>query len=258
MSNRDNTKEVLEQVLANLYSKQALGSPTSHDSYLIAQNNQYLGRIASNTFDNYSILNQYGPYGSEYSATSIFNNYSAYGSTYGQYSVNNPYCSVPPRLFISGVFKGVVTTNRYLSGAISTVAFLHALKNNLPGLLMGNIVRSESEARKLGGESYIEGNDGVFLGSLVPDRFNDDSIFNTFGSFGSKYSQSSIFNPYGEYGSKFMNLSAYNEFTKTPPKVYVRGIFKAHLTKNVYLSPRIDPDHILDWASRNVPRFASV
>ncbi len=258
MFRRDTTKEVIEQVLAELYSRQALGEPTSNDSYLLAQDGQYLGRITSNTYDNYSILNEYGPYGSKYSTTSIFNEYSAYGSKYGQFSVNNPYCSTPPKLYISGIFKGVITTNRYLPNAISTAAFLYALRRNLPALLSGNIATTESEARKLGGESYIEGSDGTFLGSLVPDRFNDDSVFNPYGSFGSKYSQTSIFNPYGEYGSKFSNLSAYNEFTTTPPSVYVKGKFTAYLTKNKYLSPRIDPEAILDWASKNIPRWASV
>lgn len=258
MFRRDSTKEVLEQVLAGLYSEQALGEPRADDSYLLAQDGQYLGRITDNMYDNYSILNEYGPYGSKYSTTSIFNEYSAYGSKYGQFSVNNPYCSAPPKLFISGMFKGVVTTNRYLSNGISTGAFLHALRRNLPALLGGNIARTESEARRLGGESYIEGSDGSFLGSLVPDRFSDDSIFNAYGSFGSKYAQTSIFNPYSEYGSRFSNLSAYNESATAPPRLYVNGKSIGYLTKNKYLSPRIDPESILDWASKNVSRWASV
>lgn len=258
MFRRDSTKEVLEQVLAGLYSDQALGEPRPNDSYLLAQDGQYLGRITANRYDNYSILNEYGPYGSKYSTTSIFNAYSEYGSKYGRFSLNNPYCNTPPKLFISGMSKGVITTNRYLANGISTGAFLYALRRNLEALLSGDIARTESEARRLGGESYIEGSDGNFLGSLVPDRFNDDSIFNAYGSFGSKYSQTSIFNPYSEYGSRFSNLSAYNELATAPPSIYVNGRFIDYLTKNTYLSPRIDPDNILDWVSKNVSRWASV
>lgn len=258
MVRRDSTKEVLEQVLVGLYSGQALGEPQPDDSYLLAQNGQYLGRITANTYDNYSILNEYGPYGSKYSTTSIFNAYSEYGSKYGRFSLNNPYCNTPPKLFILGMVKGVITTNRYLANGISTGAFLYSLRRNLSTLLSGDIARAEREARQLGDESYIEGSDDSFLGSIVPDRFNDDSIFNAYGSFGSKYSQTSVFNPYSEYGSRFSHISAYNEFANTPPRVYVNGEFVGYLTKNKYLSPRIDPDNILDWASKNVSRWASV
>ena len=65
MSSSDKTKDVFEQILAQLYKAQSKTGKADGDSYLIAQNNQYLGKITDNSYDNDSILNEYGPYGSQ-------------------------------------------------------------------------------------------------------------------------------------------------------------------------------------------------
>jgi glutaredoxin-related protein len=251
----DKTKDVLEQILAQLYAEQAKETTAQDGSYLIAQDGQYLGKLTDSQYDTDSILNQYGPYGSPYSTTSIFNPYSPYGSEYGSYSINNPYCTTPPKLFINGRLLGLITANRYVTGRIAPEAFLHSLKNDLRSLLAGRIIESESHARQLKHESYIEATDGTFLGKLNPNRFDRDSIFNQFGPYGNKFSQTSIFNKFSNYGSQFSNLSPYNKFTQTPPKVYVNGKFVGYLTVNQYLSPRIDPEELLQWAEQNVNRY---
>ena len=251
----DKTKELLEQILADLYNKQAATPPATGASYLEAQNDQFLGKIVSNRYDRDSILNQYGPFGSRYSATSIFNQYSDYGSRYGQNSVNNPYCSTPPKLIIDGRLLGYVTVNQYVAGAIPTEAFLYTLRNDLGSLLAGQISGSASEVRQLNGESFIEAEDGTFLGKLKPDRFDNESIFNQYGQFGSQYSPSSIFNKFSTYGNQFNTFSPYNQFSTHPPKLYVKGKFFAFLTKNQYKLPRIDPDELLSWAEQNISRY---
>ena len=140
MPRDDKTKVLLEQLLRGLHDKQAVeASFTQAESYLLAANEQFLGRITTNRYDTSSILNQYGPFGSRYSQTSIFNPYSPYGSKYGQYSVNNPYCQAPPTLVINGRKVGVVTRNRLLRDRISTDSFLHTLKTDVRQLLMGEI-----------------------------------------------------------------------------------------------------------------------
>ena len=111
---QDRTKELLEQLLADLYDRQRRSSSPTGDSYLQARNGQYLGKITSDGYDNASMLNEYGPYGSPYSTTSIFNEYSDYGSPYGTNSVNNPYCSAPPQLVVGGRPIGSVTVNPYV------------------------------------------------------------------------------------------------------------------------------------------------
>ena len=255
MSSTDKTKDVLEQILAQLYAEQAREAKGHNGSYLIAEDGQFLGKITDNQNDNDSILNQYGPYGSRYSNTSIFNPYSPYGSQYGAHSINNPYCATPPKLFINGRLLGRISTNRYIPDRIAPEAFFYSLTNALPTLLSGNIVESEAHARVLQGESFIEAADGTFLGKLTSNRFDQESIFNQFGPYGSEYSQTSVFNKFSNYGNQFSNLSPFNNFTHTPPKLYVRGKFVAYLTVNSMLSPRVDPDDLLQWAERNVGHY---
>lgn len=254
MPSDDKTKELLEQMLAELYSKQAEESEVNNGSYLIAQNGQLLGKITDNKYDTDSILNEYGPYGSPYSPTSIFNEYSDYGSKYGQNSINNPYCSTPPKLIINGGFIGYVTENHLLANSISTESFLYTLQNDFQSLLSGHIVASEEEVRQSKNESFIQAQDNTFLGKLTANRFDSESIFNKFGQHGNKFSQVSIFNKFSKYGSQFSNWSPFNKFSRTPPKIYLNGKFVAYLTSNKMLKPRVDPDEILEWAEKNVGR----
>lgn len=255
MSKEDQTRELLEKLLSDLYAEQASNMSDRGLSYLQGQDGQFLGRIADDPYGNDSILNNYGPYGSPYSNTSIFNKYSLYGSPYGQYSINNPYCTVPPHLYINGNLLGLVTKNQYIHNGIPTEGFLYTLTNNIRELLEGKIIQNESEARRIVGESFIEADDGTFLGSLRPDQFDQDSIFNQFGIYGSRYSQTSIYNRYGRYGGSYSPLSPYNSYSITPPKVYHNGQFTAYLTVNTTLKPRIDPDGIMSWAESNVSRL---
>lgn len=251
----DKTKELLEQLLADLYKKQAAGIEPIGASYLQAQNGQLLGKITTNRFDKESILNKYGPFGSKYSPTSIFNKYSDYGSRYGNNSVNNPYCATPPRLVINGKVFGFVTVNRNVKNRIQTEPFLYALENDIKGLLSGRITESASGARQKQGESYIEAGDGTFLGNLDLNQFEQDSIFNQFGTYGNKFSPSSLFNQFSTYGNQFNPLSPFNQYSTNPPKLYVNGQFVAFLTKNPIKKPSVDPDNLLSWAEHNVSRY---
>ena len=129
------------------------------------------------------------------------------------------------------------------------------MNNNLQALLSGHIIESETQARQLGGESFIEAQDGTFLGKLNPNKFDSDSIFNKFGPYGSKFSQTSIFNKFSDYGSQFSQLSPFNKFSQTPPNLFVNGQFIAFLTFNKYLTPLGDPENLLEWAETNVNRY---
>lgn len=250
----DKTKELLEQLLADLYEREATGSKPFGASFLEAQNGQFLGKVVSNRFDRESILNRYGPYGSRYSTTSIFNRYSDYGSRYGRNSVYNPHCWKPPKLVINRRLLGFVTVNQHVANGISTEAFLYSLENDLAGLLAGRMSGSAGEVRRLKGESYIEAGDGSFLGKLDGNHFDEESIFNQFGIYGNEFSPSSIFNQFSTYGNQFNVLSPYNQVSTNPPRLYVNGEFVAFLTKNQMKRPRVDPDELLAWADQNVPR----
>ncbi len=51
------------------------------ESFIVANDGQYLGKLSLNRFDMESIVNSFGPYGSQFSATSIFNKFGNYGTT---------------------------------------------------------------------------------------------------------------------------------------------------------------------------------
>jgi|SRR5271163_4826046 len=179
-SDSDDTEDVLKKLLSDLYDRAAQdGAGTvPRDSYLVAADKQYLGKIADNQFDQDSILKQYGPYGSQYSGTSIFNQYCPYGGAYGQFSPENPYTTTPPSLYLNGKLVGLVTVNEYIQNRIPFSSFIFSLKNDIRGLMQGNFARTEAQARRNLGDTYIEAADGVFLGSLNPNRFDTNSIFN--------------------------------------------------------------------------------
>jgi hypothetical protein len=95
-----------------------------------------------------------------------------------------------------------------------------------------------------GAKIEIIAQDGQFLGS-ASNRFDADSIFNRYGTYGGKYSPMSMFNRYGNYGSRYAQLSPFNRYTQIPPKIFVNGSEKALLTMNKYLQNAIPVDTFL-------------
>jgi hypothetical protein len=252
----DPTKALLEKLVADLYGAAAEGGAkadrTTDGSYLEAANKQFLGKITSNVYDTDSILNQYGPYGSQYSGTSIFNPYCPYGGPYGRFSPENPYTTTPPILVINNKLIGKVSANSYVPNRIPVEAFLQSLRHDLDGLLRGDVSRNEIQVHSLSGDTFIQAGDGTFLGSLNPNKYDTNSLFNRYGEYGNKYSSLSIFNKYSTYGGNFSPYSPYNASSRNPPEIISGGKRIAYLTVNKSLSPRIDPSEILNWAERNV------
>lgn len=97
-----------------MYPQYIINKINNHESFLLASDGQYLGKLSLNRYDAESISNVYGIYGNRYSATSIFNPYSIYGSQYSSLSPNNPYTSTPPIIFFRGRRLGFLTKNRFL------------------------------------------------------------------------------------------------------------------------------------------------
>lgn len=252
--NKDKTQILLEQLLSELYKEQGQGvHAPAGESYLMAQDGQYLGKITDNKYDSKSILNKYGSFGSKYSTTSIFNQYSQYGSKYGAYSINNPYCSQPPKLFINGKLLGFVTVNKYVKHRIPTETFLYALENGIKTLLKGQFPKNEIEVRQDNRESFIIAHDGTYLGSLTTNEYDSKSIFNQYGAYGSEYASTSIFNQYSNYGSEFSALSPFNAYSSTPPKIYIKGKFYGFLTVNQYVSGnKVNPKTFKEWVRQTL------
>ena len=252
MAEKDKTKRLLEEMLSELYKEQSKGAAPSGESYLIAQDGQFLGKITKNRYENESLKNRYGPYGSIYSSTSIFNKYSQYGSRYGSYSIYNPYCSQPPKLYLNGQLKGYITVNKLIQNGIDPKVFLHLLDNDIDSLLKGKIGKTIAEAVGQSNESFIIAEDGTYLGKLDANEFDSNSILNEFGPYGNEFSSTSIFNQFSNYGSEFSTQSPFNEFTSTPPKIFVNGKFYGYLTKNQFITgKKVDPDSIKQWTKEN-------
>lgn len=89
-----------------------------HESFIVASDGQFLGKLSLNIYDPESILNPYGLYGSIYSVVSIQNQYSTYGSPYSSLSPFNPYTSTPPTIYLRGVKVGFLSVNQYLYGSV--------------------------------------------------------------------------------------------------------------------------------------------
>lgn len=97
-------------------------------------------------------------------------------------------------------------------------------------------------------ESFLVANDGQFIGKLSLNRYDSESILNTYGLYGSSFSAKSIYNEYSVYGSRYSALSPFNPYTATPPKIYLRGSFWGLLTSNLYLySRKITPMELNNW-----------
>lgn len=102
-------------------------------SFLVADDGQFLGKLNLNQYDLESISNNYGLYGSPYSSTSIKNRYSQYGSEYSSLSPYNGYTSTPPIIYFRGIKYGRLSKNRYNIGNLLDPDFLNdwMLNNNL-------------------------------------------------------------------------------------------------------------------------------
>lgn len=87
-------------------------------SFLVANDGQFLGKLTLNQYDLDSISNVYGSYGSPYSSISINNQYSSYGSPYSSLSPNNQYTTTPPTIYLRGVKYGYLTKNKYMLGVV--------------------------------------------------------------------------------------------------------------------------------------------
>ncbi|MGE0553589.1 MAG: Ig domain-containing protein [Gemmatimonadales bacterium] len=82
--------------------------------------------------------------------------------------------------------------------------------------------------------------DGTYLGRLT-NKFDSQSIYNPFGTYGSQYSSLSVNNPYGKYGSPYSSYSAFNPYATQPPILVKNSVAIAYFTVNVYKTPYVHP-----------------
>ncbi|GIO13579.1 hypothetical protein J19TS2_31340 [Cohnella xylanilytica] len=91
----------------------------------------------------------------------------------------------------------------------------------------------------------------TYLGKITSNSFDTDSVFNEFGTYGSKFSTSSIWDEFGDYGSSFSNTSAFNKLASQPPAIVLNGKFIGYVTVNSSFPNAISPGALLEWAKKN-------
>ncbi|ERN54328.1 stalk domain-containing protein [Alkalihalophilus marmarensis] len=92
----------------------------------------------------------------------------------------------------------------------------------------------------------------TYLGKATTNTYDSESIFNEYGSYGSKYGSYSIWNSYGSYGSPYATYSAFNDYTSTPPiLIDAEGTVYGRVTTNSYLPGAIHPNNLYEVLQRN-------
>jgi hypothetical protein len=87
----------------------------------------------------------------------------------------------------------------------------------------------------------------AYLGCLTCSEYETDSIFNSYGQYGSKYSATSITNHYSEFGSPYSPTSTCNRYATDPPVVVDgQGNYYGRLTLNAYSQPIQNP-RLIGW-----------
>lgn len=92
-----------------------------------------------------------------------------------------------------------------------------------------------------GMELYIYGgqNGNDYLGKLDASKYDYESIWNTYGTYGNKYNSKSIWNKYGTYGNYLNSYSPFNNYATYPPILKDRyGRSHGYFTISKYKSNR--------------------
>lgn len=79
------------------------------------------------------------------------------------------------------------------------------------------------------GETHKE-----FAGCLNCNRYDDSSVCNAYGDYGSRYSDTSIWNRYGRFGSPYQDNSPWNRYGEGLVVVDPDGKFYGHFSLNRY------------------------
>jgi hypothetical protein len=110
---------------------------------------------------------------------------------------------------------------------------------------------------------YAGPNHERFLGCLNCSKYDNKSVWNKYGDYGSKYGAVSIWNKYSLYGSKYNLESPWNKYsTNAPVIVDSKGNFYGYFSANKYLPQRTKIQWILwildnyDWVIDNLDQVA--
>jgi len=89
--------------------------------------------------------------------------------------------------------------------------------------------------------------DGTYLGMILADTANPQSIVNSWGQYGFNQSQTSIFNSSIPYGGDNGLFSPFNPESPSPPSIYKDGKFFTYFTENENFRPRSSPKQLVEF-----------
>lgn len=99
----------------------------------------------------------------------------------------------------------------------------------------GRVAQGLAAAPRAGPKLMIFGGLGhqTYLGCLSCSEYDRESVFNSYGSFGSPYSSTSVLNPYSQFGSRYSAYGACNPYASDPPVIVdADGNYYGRLTTN--------------------------
>lgn len=83
----------------------------------------------------------------------------------------------------------------------------------------------------------------VYLGKLNANKYDSESIWNEYGTYGSEYNSESIWNEYGTYGGEYSSYSPFNSYASYPPVIVdEEGKFYGYFTINKHKPKRANFD----------------
>jgi len=123
---------VLAVVLPSLALAQISDFCPLLEGRIVAEDGQFLGRITDSEVANDSLVNRFGPYGSQLSSTSIFNQ-STYGSTFSPVGPFNPNSTQPPRIIRNGQTVARLTVNAGFANRVDPNGLVAWLRSSGPG-----------------------------------------------------------------------------------------------------------------------------
>lgn len=132
------------------------------------------------------------------------------------------------------------TYNRYSS--VQTAA-ASAPRVDTASYSMLDDATTEEFFQLLGGR--IVAPDGGYLGMIIADTLDPQSIANAWGQYGYDESPTSIFNPAIPYGGTEGVFSPFNTNSPSPPSIYKEGKFFSYLTENENFRPRVSPKKLM-------------
>jgi hypothetical protein len=109
----------------------------------------------------------------------------------------------------------------------------------------GQPLNSEEFFQLLG--SRVIAPDGTYLGMVIADTANPQSIINSWGQYGFSQSLTSIFNPSIPYGGETGIFSPFNAQSPSPPSIFKDGKFFTYLTDNDSFRPRSAPRKLIEF-----------